>query len=139
MLLLGLMPTAPVAEDTADVVEVNRFYDEDGRQVFTQLIFWDWIADQGAFRVFAWRIVKSPDQMPVYDGWRGCYVTQFFDQNTLRRVRAKSRRDTWTQYDPELFDRQFLPQQSRRGLALETSRAPPAPVTSSSKSSRTRA
>ena len=122
ILLFGLLPAAPVVEDTADVVEVNHYYDEDGRQVFTQLIFWDWIADESAFRVFAWRMVKSPEQMPVYDWWRDCYVTQFLDQQTLRRVVSKARRDTWTQYDPELFDRQFLPQQQRRGLALERPR-----------------
>jgi hypothetical protein len=115
--MFGMLPRLPVVEDTAAVVEVNRYYDEDGRQVFTQLIFWDWLPEESAFRVFAWRLVKSPDELPMYDWWRDCYVTQFVDGHLLRRVRSQARRDTWTQYDPELFDRQFLPQQHRRGLA----------------------
>jgi hypothetical protein len=127
LLLFGLVPLAPVVEDRADVIEVNRYYDQDGRQVFVQVIFWDWRAGEGAYRVFAWRMLKTAEQIPVYDWWRGCYVTQFLDQNVLRSVRAAGARDTWTQYDPELDDRQFLPQHARRGLADDGPRREPQP------------
>lgn len=120
MLLLGLLPVSPVVDDTADMIEVNHYFDQNGQPVFVQIIFWEWLADESAYRVFAWRMLKSAEQLPVYDWWRECYVSCFSDQNVLRRVRAPCVRDTWTQYDPELLDRQFLPQQSRRGLARES-------------------
>jgi hypothetical protein len=122
LLLLGLVPTTPVVDDTADVIEVNRYFDQDGNQVFVQLIFWDWLNDEGAYRVFAWRMVKSAEQLPVHDWLRGGFATHFLDQGVLRGVRATSARDTWTQYDPELLDRQFLPPHRRRGLAGDVPR-----------------
>jgi hypothetical protein len=117
LLVLGMVPVSPVVDDTADVIEINRYYDHDGKRVFQQLIFWDWREEEGAYRVFAWRMVKSREQHPVFDHWRGEYTLVFLDQGVLRRIRAPSLRETWTQYDPELLDRQFLSPNQRRGLA----------------------
>jgi hypothetical protein len=119
MAALALVPHELTLLDTADVIELNHFYDPEGRKVFDQVIFWEWHAEEAAFRIVAWRLWKSPAQTPERDWQRGGYRTLWFDEDQLRLVRATSYRETWTQYDPELEDRQFLVPNRRRGLASE--------------------
>lgn len=113
---LATVPHETVLHDSADLIEVNAYFDEDGRAVFTQLIFYDWT--DGAYRVFAWRMVKHPRCVPVYDAARGCYVSLMREGELIRQVTAPSVRWTWTQHDPEVADRQFLGKCQRRGFAL---------------------
>ena len=111
------LPVEFVKNDRVDVIEVNHCYDENGHLVFNQVIFWDlWDQDSG-FHVVAWRLVKRPAQFPYRDWKRGGYAAVWHDGELLRRVRAKAMRETWTQYDPELEDRQPVPTQYRRGLS----------------------
>ena len=114
--IVGLAFDTQVAADTADVIELNHYYDEQGNLVFDQLIFWEWWGEESAYHVFAWRFVKSPSQIPRRDWHRGGYVIIWHDSGQLRRVRSPARRETWTQYDPEVYDRRFVPQDQRRGL-----------------------
>ncbi len=111
----GSTPTGLITEDRVDLVEVNHLYDEQGRRLFDQVIFYDWSADQRRFNVRAWRLVKSPSQLPLKHV-SGGFVSIWHDDRTLRRVVAKSKRESWTQYDPELIDRQFLPKDKRPNL-----------------------
>ena len=122
---IGLLPLDLVSTDAADVIELNHFYDGDGRPVFDQVIFWQWHADEDAYRVRAWRLWKTPAQTPWRDWVRGGYATAWIDGDRLRVVRATSFRETWTQHDPELEDREFLPVHERRGLAAERNMPPP--------------
>ena len=41
-LLVGLISTEDIAREEVDLIEVNHFFDEQGRLVFEQLIFYDW-------------------------------------------------------------------------------------------------
>jgi hypothetical protein len=38
------------------------------------------------------------------------------DGEQIRHIRSKSIRETWTQYDPELVEREFLPKEKRKEL-----------------------
>lgn len=127
-LALAALPLDLVSLESADAVELNHFYDGDGRLVFDQVIFWEWHANEGAYRVRAWRLWKSPAQTPRRDFFRGGYVTVWFDGERLRVVRTKSFRETWTQHDPELDDRQLLPAHERAGLTGERSPPPIQPA-----------
>jgi hypothetical protein len=120
---LAIVPRDSIATDTVDVIELNHFFDEEGRPVFDQVIFWEWRQEQEAFHVLAWRLWKSPAQTPERDWQRGEFRTLWFDADQLRDVRATSYRETWTQFDPELEDRQQFPPNRRRGLAGEQTRA----------------
>ena len=40
-------------------------------------------------------------------------VNHFFDGNILRQVEAPDIRETWTQHDPEVTNRKFLPRSFR--------------------------
>lgn len=69
--------------------------------------------------VRAWRLVKSPSQIPERDwGGRG-YLASWTDGKLNRHVVAADYRETWTQYDPELAEREILPKERRRPLRGE--------------------
>lgn len=118
LLLLSIIPRDLTARDCVDLVEVNHFYDESGRLVFDQAIMWRWWDRDCRFYVVAWRLIKSPSQIPQRSR-RGGYTSVWTDCETLRRVDAAAVRETWSQYDPELEERQHTPQERRRGLSAE--------------------
>ena len=116
VVVLGINPTEDVARETVDLMEVNHFYDEQGRLVFDQVIFYDWSPDHSRYMVRAWRLVKNPSQLPERDWRDGGYLAVWQDGEILRRVRAQSMRESWTQYDPELAEREYLPKEKRKEL-----------------------
>jgi hypothetical protein len=113
---LSLTPQEDVACDELDLIEINHFYDEQGRLVFDQVIFYDWSPVESRYNVRAWRLLKSPAQMPRRNWNRDDFVAVWHDGDVLRKVRAKAVRETWTQYDPELVAREHLPKEKRREL-----------------------
>jgi hypothetical protein len=116
VVVLGINPTEDVAREKVDLMEVNHFYDEQGRLVFDQVIFYDWSPDHSRYMVRAWRLVKNPSQLPERDWRDGGYLAVWQDGEILRRVRAQSMRESWTQYDPELAEREYLPKEKRKEL-----------------------
>jgi hypothetical protein len=115
-LLLALVPYAGPVEDRVDVVEINHFYDDQGRLVFDQAIFWDWCPANERFRVRDWRLLKTPAQIPQRSVTGG-YVAVWFDGDAMRRVRCRQVRESWTMFDPELAQREILPKANRRELS----------------------
>lgn len=109
------VPQPGVVDDSCHLIEINHYYDENGKLVFDQIIFWDWHCD-GQQHVCAWRLLKQAEQLPcrVRGAWR-CVWT---DGDVLRRVTAPAMRETWTQYDPELADREPWPKEKRRELRV---------------------
>src|SRR5580765_6538688 len=63
--VIGTNPTENVVFDRVDMMEVNHFYDEHGRLVFDQVIFYDWSAADSHYHVRAWRLLKNPTQLPA--------------------------------------------------------------------------
>lgn len=114
--VLGASTPEVVARDEVDLVEINHFYDENGRHVFDQLIFYDWSAEESRFQVRAWRLLKTPSQIPQRNWKRGEFESVWHDGEVLRKIHAASFRETWTQYDPELVERAALPREQRREL-----------------------
>ena len=113
---MAVLPRAPLMVDQTDLIEINHYYDKRGKLVFDQVIFWNWSHDAAAFRVVAWRFIKKPSQMARRDWRRGGFVSLWHDGHVLREVRSDFVRETWTQFDPEVRDRDQLPQHLRRGL-----------------------
>lgn len=111
-LALGEIPrTIEPIRDTAEVCEVNNFYDDCGKLVFVQIILWD---HNGI--CVAWRLLKCPRQVPQRDWQRGGYVATWDDSGLWREIRVRTLVESWTQYDPELCQRERWPQEYRRGL-----------------------
>ncbi len=110
--LISIQPSpAEPARDRCDCIELNHFYDSDGRPVFDQIIFW-----QGQHPI-AWRLWKTREQTPWRDREQDGYVTAWTDGERLRVVRANSYRESWTQHDPEFVDREWYCKEQRRGLS----------------------
>jgi hypothetical protein len=105
-----------VIKDEVDLVEINHYHDARGEHVFDQLIFYDWSSQKHRFQVRAWRLIKSENQLPRRDHRQGDWLVRWHDDGILREVRASSQRETWTQYDPELVERDNLPQDQRLDL-----------------------
>jgi hypothetical protein len=116
LLLVLILPIKDntVLKDNVDLIEYNHYHDARGEHVFDQLIFYDWSNQKRRFQVRAWRLVKSEQQIPRRNknGW----MVRWHDDGALREVTAKSQRETWTQYDPELEERNFLSQDQRLDL-----------------------
>jgi hypothetical protein len=125
--VLGLSPPAASITDSVEIIELNHYFDADGRLIFDQIIFWEWFDGAGELHVVAWRLCKSPAQIPLRDWSRGGYAATWLDGERFRQVRALSFRETWTQFDPEVEDRQFIPPDHRRGLASEVPLGLPLP------------
>ncbi len=113
----------PICE-TVDLLEVNNFYAEDGRPTFAQVIFYDWTQEDGRYDVLSWRLLRKGEQYPQRDWSSGGWVTIFWDDTKLRKIKANAVRHTWTQYDPELLERDMLPKEMRRGLKGEYKTGP---------------
>jgi hypothetical protein len=126
VLAVGAAPREDVARETVDLIELNHFYDEHGRLVFDQVIFYDWSASDGRYNVRAWRLVKNPSQLPQRDWKRGGYSAMWQDGDQIRHVYSSSIRETWTQYDPELVEREYLPKERRKELRTVKVNRPPA-------------
>lgn len=116
LLALGIAPREDLARDRVDLIELNHFYNEHGQLVFDQLIFYDWCPAAGRFQVRAWRMVKSPSQLPQRDWGRGGWSALWQDGDQTRLICAAAFRETWTQYDPELVEREYLPKERRKEL-----------------------
>ena len=114
--LLSIVPFDDVARESCDLTEINHFYDEYGRLVFDQIIFYDWSVSETRFNVRAWRLVKDPSQLPQRDWQAGGYAATWLDGEKIRYLRSQSIRETWLQHDPELLEREYLPKEKRREL-----------------------
>jgi hypothetical protein len=115
-LTIGIAPREDVARESVDLIELNHFFDEHGRLVFDQVIFYDWSSADGRYNVRAWRLVKNPAQLPQRDWATGGYSATWQDGEQLRHIQSRSIRETWTQYDPELVEREYLPKERRKEL-----------------------
>lgn len=117
-ILFSIIPREEIARDCCDVIEHNRFYDEQGRLVFAQLIFMDWVPQCGRYQVRAWKLLKGDKPTPERDWRQGGYTATWVDDESVRRIRSDSIRDSWTQFDPELLERDVLPKERRLGLRI---------------------
>ena len=117
LLLIGVAPNsstspAPIRQ-RVDMIELNHFVDDEGREVFQQVIFYDWSKAHDCFHVRAWRLIKKPSQLPQRRWDPKQYQCTWNDEGLLRQVWAPSMRETWTQRDPERVNRAILPEEQR--------------------------
>lgn len=120
-----LLPSDETVQDRCDAIEINHCYDDEGRLLHTQVIFWDYDEQAPNQRVAAWRLVKNPACRPIRNQNTGEWELLWSDEDGLRRVTARSFRETWTQHDPEMTSRDEFPKSQRRGLTQRR----PAPST----------
>ncbi|MGI9470154.1 MAG: hypothetical protein ACR2NZ_01390 [Rubripirellula sp.] len=117
LILMGVAPgsrsDSGVVRQRVDLIELNHFVDEEGREVFRQVIFYDWSKTHGRFHVRAWRLVKQESQIPQRLWNPNRYQCTWHDDGLLRQVWAPKLRETWSQKDPERVNRSLLPEDRR--------------------------
>lgn len=110
-----------------DEITVNHFYDEHGKKVFSQVIFWEWenpetnlYVERAGFCVRHWKLFKDDVEI-YYNNKYKYYVAKWIDPSRKDPVRvievhAKKFHENWTQYDPELENRSLCPQDKRKTI-----------------------
>lgn len=134
--LLSIIPQDTIIRESVDLVELNHFYDEHGRLVFDQVIFYDWKEHTPKFNVNflatnnvanyedrgprfyprAWRLVKNQTQIPMKDWKTNTYNSMWMDGELTRCIYASDIMETWSQDDPELYEREIMPKEARKEL-----------------------
>ena len=112
----GAHTKSDMLSDSVDLIEINHCYDENGQLVFDQLLFYDWCPVKSHYDVRDWRLLKSPIQVPRRNHESGTYIAVWRDGPIMRKVHAKTIRESWTQYDPEILEQEFLAKNERRAL-----------------------
>ena len=116
-MIIAAVPTASEPSSgtvrQVDLIELNHYIDEEGREVFRQLIFYDWSKSYKRFHVRAWRLVKHPSQLPKRHWSPTMYRCTWRDEHRIRHVQSPQMRETWTQQDPERVNRALLPESQR--------------------------
>ena len=119
LVTVHLNPIEDAVVDRVDLIEINHFYDEQSRLVFDQIMFYEWSAAESHYQLRDWRLLKSPAQIPLRNWRNRDFVAVWHDfksKGVLRKVHARMIRETWTHYDPEIVEREFLSQDRRREL-----------------------
>ncbi len=119
-------PPEPILRERVDVVELNHFYDDNGKLRLDQIIFYQWSPITGRLAVRDFKPMTDPSLLPLRNGLRKGHVVIWHDDNLLRSVHAREIRETWTQFDPEMHERKFLPKDQRRALPRMVDQRPDA-------------
>ena len=119
-----------IAKQRVDLIELNHFIDSEGREVFRQVLFYDWSPRHRRYVVRAWRLVKNESLIPRRRWSPPLYECLWHDDGLLRQITAPAFRETWTQHDPERTNRKLVSEDDRiplsrpRARTAEISRAP---------------
>lgn len=109
----GTLSPHPVAKQQVDLIELNHFIDQEGREVFRQVLFYDWSPRHRRYIVRAWRLVKNESLIPRRRWSPPGYECVWHDDGMLRHITARSYRETWTQHDPERANRLVVAEEDR--------------------------
>jgi hypothetical protein len=117
------------ANDHVDLVELNSFFDCNGRHVYDQTIFYEWNPSLHRYHVRAW-VLSDGDKQPQRDYRTGLYVTKYTERDSKleRTITSTHYRRSWTQVDPERDNKRLLPENERHAL-VKRSVSKPAEVT----------
>ncbi len=121
MLATAEVPKSSDVEEQVDLIELNHFYDDLGRHVYDQLIFYEWAPDAKSFLVRAWCLVdeKQAGTVKPWRTWqdRRWHVRYHDRENRFyRKISSQQFRETWTQVDPERANRKLLDERMRTAL-----------------------
>lgn len=106
---LSLILTCPLpfTESRVDAIELNHVHNSEAQHTLSQVILWR----DG--HVAWWCHAPRAGHLRKVGGWWRMDVRH---QGRLYRVVAPAYRETWTQYDPELLDREIMATEIRSGL-----------------------
>lgn len=110
----AVLPRPAITEDRVELVELNTYYDDHGKLLFSQLIFYNWDKENSRYEIIDWRFYRAEATLFSFRGTGSLVI--LYDDDRLRKIQCKFFRDTHTQYDPETLDREILPKEKRKKL-----------------------
>ncbi|MCU0715878.1 MAG: hypothetical protein MUD03_07095 [Pirellula sp.] len=134
LLLFGFVSTRDAGHgclaERVDLIELNHFYDPQGRHVYDQVIFYNRHPGTGKFQVRAWCLVEDRESLsrrPVYQVATGIYRVDWLDsdQQVLRCIESRLHRESWSHVDPERIDKKKYDERLRLSLAQPPKRRKP--------------
>jgi hypothetical protein len=107
--------------EVVDMIELNHFFDRNGRHIYDQIIFYERVSASGQFRVRAWCLVEDRESLnrrPQWNATNNMYHVDWLDsdQSILRSIRSRLYRESWSQVDPERRDKKVLEERYRLSL-----------------------
>jgi len=114
-------------EEYVDLIELNHFYDQYGRLVYDQVIFYEQAPESGRFQVRAWCLVEDRETLnrrPVKNLETQLYQVDWFDsdQRMVRKITSRLYRESWTQHDPERVNKKVHEERLRIAMMQHPSR-----------------
>lgn len=111
----------PSVDEYVDLIELNHFFDQQGRLVYDQVVFYERAPETGRFQVRAWCLVEDREHLnrrPVKNQETELYQVDWFDtdQRFLRKITSRLFRESWTQVDPERSNKKFHDERLRISL-----------------------
>lgn len=126
LLFLGSI-TPSTRVESVDMIELNNRYDREGKHVFTQVIFWRRNPGNGKYEVRQWCLVEDRETLnrrPVQSANGRWTVRMRLDDGKYKEVQSSIFRESWSFSDPEIDDKQKLPQHLRYSLAKPITKEP---------------
>jgi len=115
-----------VAHDHCDLVELNHFFDAQGRNVYDQVIFYEWSAEHSVYHVRSWLIVEDSSRLPRRNYSNNLYHIRYTERESKieRLITSTHFRESWTHFDPERDNKRLLDERLRHGLIKRIVRVP---------------
>ncbi len=117
------VPKQLAAVEYVDLIELNNFYDQNGKHVYSQVIFYERTPTTGKFQVRAWCMVDESlllNRRPIKNEATGIYSVDWFDSDgkVSRKTTSRLYRESWSQIDPEVLNKKHHPAELRIKLAV---------------------
>lgn len=112
---------SPSVDEYVDLIELNHFFDQQGRLVYDQVVFYERAPETGRFQVRAWCLIEDREYLnrrPVKNQETELYQVDWFDtdQRFLRKITSRLYRESWTQIDPERSNKKMHDERLRISL-----------------------
>lgn len=117
----GRVSSDGTLSECVDLIELNHFYDRQGKHVYDQVIFYERHPGNGKYHVRAWCLVEDRESLnrrPLRDEVSNLYRVDWLDndQQVRRSIRSRLFRESWTHTDPERTDKRQLDERMRLHL-----------------------
>lgn len=121
LLLLSVFSPNLMAVEHVAVIELNHFFDQRGKPVFSQVVFYERSPETGRFQVRAWCLVEDREELgrrPIRNETTGVYTVYWLDKDRKlqRKITSSIYSESWTQVDTEVANKLIHPQSKRIAL-----------------------
>jgi len=124
--LLLVVGNLSVTHDHCDLTELNHYFDAQGRNVYDQVIFYEWSPEHSVYHVRSWIIVEDSQRLPRRNYSNNIYKIRYTDRESKieRLITSTHFRESYTQTDPERDNKRLLDERLRHSLIKRLVRVP---------------